>query len=80
MIITLPVTVGNVLTTDAMVTGTVAPLMVAVTELPGPVLFALANAWVTIAGTLLGAAVAAVSVTCPSAGAGTRVGPPALYV
>jgi hypothetical protein len=59
----LPLMVGNALATATMSAGTGMPLIVVCTMLPTPVLLALSNAWVAMAGTAAGTAPAAVSET-----------------
>ena len=65
-----PVTVGNVVVSATILTGTGRPSIVAGTVAPTPVLVVLMNALVAIAGTAVGASPLTVSVTCPSTGWG----------
>ena len=60
--------VGNALAVATIFAGTVMPLIVVGTMLPTPVLFALSNARVAMAGTAAGTVPGAESETCPATG------------
>ena len=66
-----PVMVGNALATATIFAGTVVPLTVVCTMLPTPVLLALSNARVAMAGTTAGRVFGAESETCPATGSVT---------
>ena len=69
-----PATVGNVVVSAAIRTGTVTPLIVAGRVAPTAVLFARRKAVVAMAGIAAGAMPPAVSVTCPVNGSGVVPG------
>src|SRR5580692_2188582 len=71
-----PVMEGNALAVATIFAGTVTPLMVVCTTLPTPVLLALSNARVAMAGTAAGTLLTAESDICPATGSVTTAGEP----